>query len=117
MRVRGWVSAGLRTKDEARKGRKARWRVAKSRMATWSLWILGLKENGDEDEFREVYEEDKERRGLRISRRMQIYIIDPVGCRSCAAFYMSSRSRVDEYSQPNFSFLQHFSAANVPGRV
>lgn len=62
VRVRWLVSAGLRTKDEARKGRKARWRVAKSRMATWSLWILGLKEkNGDEQEFREEYEDDKER--------------------------------------------------------
>ncbi len=34
VRVRWLESAGLRTKDEARKGRKARWRVAKSRMAT-----------------------------------------------------------------------------------
>jgi len=47
VRVRGWVNAGLRTKDEANNGKKARWRVAKSRMATYLLWFLGLK--GDDD--------------------------------------------------------------------
>ncbi len=42
VRVRWLESAGLRTKDEARKGRKARGRVAKSRMATWSLLDSGI---------------------------------------------------------------------------
>lgn len=45
VRVKGWVSAELRTKDDASKGKKARWRVAKSRISI--LFALDTRKKGN----------------------------------------------------------------------
>lgn len=70
VRVKGCVCAGLRTKDDASKGKKPRGRVAKSRISIYSLWIPGIKELDDEQDLEEEYRDEKRVWWSRMMRRM-----------------------------------------------